>query len=59
LSKAIVNTIKFNMIAVIFVKVVFIILALVGFSNLVLAIAADVGVTLIVILISLNLMKFE
>ncbi|MBK6861608.1 MAG: cation-translocating P-type ATPase [Saprospiraceae bacterium] len=59
LSKATVNTIKFNTIAAILVKVVFIILALVGFSNLVLAIAADVGVTLIVILISLNLMKFE
>ncbi|MBK9107333.1 MAG: cation-translocating P-type ATPase [Saprospiraceae bacterium] len=59
LSKATVNTIKFNTIAAILVKAIFIILALVGFSNLVLAIAADVGVTLIVILISLNLMKFE
>jgi Zn2+/Cd2+-exporting ATPase len=34
-------------------------LAFVGYSNLVFAIAADVGVTLIVILTSLNLMKFE
>jgi Cd2+/Zn2+-exporting ATPase len=30
-----------------------------GYGNLVFAIAADVGVTLIVILTSLNLMKFE
>ncbi len=59
LSKATVNTIKFNTIAAILVKAIFIILALVGYSHLVLAIAADVGVTLIVILISLNLMKFE
>jgi hypothetical protein len=34
-------------------------LAFVGYSNLVFAIAADVGVTLIVILTSLNLLKFE
>ncbi len=59
LGKATVNTIKFNTIAAILVKAIFIILALVGYSHLVLAIAADVGVTLIVILISLNLMKFE
>jgi len=39
--------------------VIFITLAFVGYSNLVFAIAADVGVTLIVILTSLNLMKFE
>lgn len=59
LGKATVNTIKFNTIAAILVKAIFIILALVGYSHLVLAIAADVGVTLIVILISLNLMKYE
>ena len=39
--------------------VLFIALAFLGFGNLVMAIAADVGVTLIVILSSLNLMKFE
>jgi Cd2+/Zn2+-exporting ATPase len=41
------------------VKVVFIVLAVLGYGNLVLAIAADVGVTLVVILLSLNLMRFE
>ena len=40
-------------------KLTFIVLAFLGFGNLVLAIAADVGVTLVVVLISLNLMKFE
>ncbi len=59
LSKATVKTIKFNTIAAIIVKLVFILLAFIGFSNLVLAIGADVGVTLIVILISLRLMQFE
>ncbi|MBP6732826.1 MAG: hypothetical protein KA149_12245 [Chitinophagales bacterium] len=38
---------------------IFISLAFFGFSNLVFAIAADVGVTLVVILISLRLMGFE
>jgi Cd2+/Zn2+-exporting ATPase len=41
------------------VKIVFVALALAGYSNLVFAIAADVGVTLVVILTSLNLMKFR
>ena len=59
LSKATVKTIKFNTIAAIGVKLVFILLAFIGFSNLVLAIGADVGVTLVVILISLRLMRFE
>lgn len=59
LSKATLLRIKINTIGAILVKLIFITLAFVGFSNLVLAIAADVGVTLIVILISLNLMKFK
>lgn len=59
LSKKTVNTIKFNTIAAIGVKVIFIVLAFLGYSHLVFAIAADVGVTLIVILISLRLMAFE
>jgi uncharacterized membrane protein len=45
--------------AAILIKLIFIVLAFLGFSNLVLAIAADVGVTVVVILISLNLMQFE
>ena len=59
LSKATLKRIKINTIGAIAVKLTFIVLAFLGFGNLVLAIAADVGVTLVVILISLNLMKFE
>ncbi|MDR1153591.1 MAG: cation-translocating P-type ATPase [Bacteroidales bacterium] len=51
------TTIKRNAIGAILVKIIFILLAFLGFSNLVLAIAADVGVTLAVILISLRLMN--
>ena len=59
LSKATLRTIRINTTGAILVKVIFITLAFLGYSNLVFAIAADVGVTLIVILISLNLLKFE
>ncbi|MBX7154003.1 MAG: cation-translocating P-type ATPase [Candidatus Kapaibacterium sp.] len=59
LSRKTLLRIKFNTIGAIGVKVLFIILAFTGYSNLVFAIAADVGVTLIVILTSLNLMNFE
>jgi len=59
LGKRTVKTIRFNTGAAILIKLIFITLAFLGFSNLVLAIAADVGVTLIVILISLRLMGFE
>lgn len=59
LGKKTVTTIRFNTAAAILIKLIFITLAFLGFSNLVLAIAADVGVTLIVILISLRLMGFE
>jgi len=59
LGRKTVNTIRFNTAAAILIKVVFISLAFLGYSNLVLAIAADVGVTLVVILISLRLMGFE
>ena len=59
LSKKTLLRIKTNTIGAIIVKVVFIALAVLGYGNLVLAIAADVGVTLVVILLSLNLMRFE
>lgn len=59
LSKATLLRIKINTIGAIAVKVLFIVLAFLGFGNLVMAIAADVGITLVVILSSLNLMKFE
>ena len=59
LSKKTLLRIKTNTIGSIAVKLIFIALAFLGYSNLVFAIAADVGVTLVVILLSLNLMKFE
>lgn len=59
LGKKTVKTIKRNTIGAIAVKIIFILLAFAGYSNLVFAIAADVGVTLIVILISLRLMKYQ
>ena len=59
LSRKTVSTIRFNTAAAIIIKLLFILLAFMGYSNLVLAIAADVGVTLVVILISLRLMGFE
>lgn len=51
--------IKINTIGAIAVKLFFILLAFLGYANLVFAIAADVGVTLIVILLSLRLMRFR
>ena len=59
LSRATVKTIKFNTGAAILIKLLFVTLAVAGYSNLIMAIAADVGVTLVVILISLRLMQFE
>ncbi len=59
LGRATINTIRFNTIGAILVKLIFITLAFLGYSNLVLAIAADVGVTILVILISLRLMKYK
>lgn len=59
LSKKTLATIKINTAGAIVIKLLFITLAFLGYSNLVFAIAADVGVTLIVILISLNLINFK
>ncbi|MFL9832366.1 cation-translocating P-type ATPase [Flavobacterium sp. ST-87] len=59
LGKKTIKQIKINTFGAIITKLVFILLAVFGYSNLVLAIAADVGVTLIVIIFSLNLMRFE
>ncbi len=59
LSKKTLFQIKVNTLGAVAIKLFFIALAFFGFSNLVLAIAADVGVTLVVILLSLNLMNFE
>ncbi len=51
--------IQFNTTFAIAVKLLFVGLALIGMSHLALAIFADVGVTLLVILNSLRLLKFE
>jgi len=59
LSQKTVQTIKRNTIGAILIKILFILLAFFGYSNLVLAIAADVGVMLIVVLISLRLTAFK
>ena len=59
LSKKTLRRIKFNTIGAIAVKLIFITLAFIGYSNLVFAIAADVGVTIIVILTSLRLMNYK
>ena len=59
LSKKTLRRIKFNTIGAIAVKLIFITLAFIGYSNLVFAIAADVGVTLLVILTSLRLMNYK
>jgi Cd2+/Zn2+-exporting ATPase len=57
LARRTVGTIQVNISASILVKAAFITLALVGKSNLALAIFADVGVTLLVVLNSLRLSK--
>jgi len=59
LGKKTLNVIKANITASIAIKAIFILLALLGMSNLALAIFADVGVTILVILNSLRLMRFE
>jgi Cd2+/Zn2+-exporting ATPase len=59
LSKKTLQRIKLNTFGAISVKLIFILMAFLGYGSLVFAIAADVGVTLIVIITSLNLLKFE
>ncbi len=59
LGKKTLRTIFFNLSLAISVKFIFIILALMGLSHLAMAIFADVGITLIVILISLCLINYE
>jgi Cd2+/Zn2+-exporting ATPase len=59
LSRKTVATIKRNTIGAIGIKIFFILLAFLGYSNLVMAIAADVGVMLAVVLISLRITAFR
>lgn len=54
-----VRTIRFNIGAAVTVKLVFLALALLGRSNLVLAIFADVGITILVIINGLRLFRFD
>lgn len=58
LGRRCVRTIRFNVVAAVMVKALFMILAVSGLSNLALAIFADVGMTVIVILNSLRLFSF-
>lgn len=58
LARTTLNRIRFNTGLAIIVKAVFLALAFFGKSNLVLAIAADVGVTLLVIMTSLQLIRW-
>lgn len=59
LGRRTIRTIKFNTALAVLTKLVFIILAVSGVSSLALAIFADVGVTVLVILNSLRLLRFE
>lgn len=59
LGRKTIQTIRFNVALAIGIKFIFIALALFGLSNLALAIFADVGVTMIVILISLKLLNWK
>ena len=59
LGRRAIRTIKINTALALGTKLVFIVLAIIGMSSLALAIFADVGVTVIVILNSLRLLRFE
>ncbi len=59
LGRKTISTIKINTAAAILIKVVFVTLAILGLSSLALAIFADVGVTVLVILNSLRLLNFD
>ncbi len=59
LGKRTVRTVKQNIGAALIAKIVFVVLAVFGISNLGIAIAADTGVALLVILNSLRLFRFQ
>lgn len=59
LARATLARIRINTVLAVGVKFLFLLLAFLGMSHLVLAIAADVGVTLLVILTSLRLMRWD
>ena len=59
LGRKTISTIRVNTALAIITKIIFIFLAVFGLSNLALAILADVGVTIVVILNSLRLLNFN
>ena len=59
LGRRAISTIKINTTFAIATKIIFVILAILGLSSLALAIFADVGVTVLVILNSLRLLNFK
>ena len=59
LGRKTIATIRFNTALAVGIKVIFVLLAIFGMSSLALAILADVGVTIVVILISLRLLNFQ
>ena len=59
LGRRTVRTVKQNITGALLAKVAFIVLAVFGISNLGIAIAADTGVALLVILNSLRLFRFQ
>ncbi|HRI05186.1 MAG TPA: cation-translocating P-type ATPase [Pyrinomonadaceae bacterium] len=59
LGRKTISTIKINTAAAVLIKIVFVTLAIFGLSSLALAIFADVGVTVLVILNSLRLLNFK
>ena len=59
LGRKTMEIIHFNVALAIITKIIFILLAFLGNSNLVMAIFADVGITIIVILNSLRILKFK
>jgi Cd2+/Zn2+-exporting ATPase len=59
LGRQTISTIQLNTTLAVLTKLVFVVLAIVGWSSLALAILADVGVTIVVILNSLRLLRFK
>ncbi len=59
LGRKTISTIRINTAAAVLTKIVFVVLAIFGLSSLAMAIFADVGVTVLVILNSLRLLKFK
>jgi Cd2+/Zn2+-exporting ATPase len=59
LGRKTISTIRINTTAAVLTKLVFVVLAILGMSSLAMAIFADVGVTILVILNSLRLLNFK